>query len=105
MSGIWLGARYVRRYVFGLGGGSLLVSLGLLGLLFFKGFVMCNSCEKELNGRNGNGYQPCGCRPKKPSEQTINPLVIEEGFGLDAKETLLVFIFVGVIGLVALCVS
>ncbi len=26
----------------------------------------CNSCEKGYNGRNGNGYQPCGCRPPEP---------------------------------------
>lgn len=25
----------------------------------------CNSCVKGLNGRYGNGYQPCSC-PKKP---------------------------------------
>lgn len=22
---------------------------------------MCNSCQKGFNGKNGNGYQPCGC--------------------------------------------
>jgi len=48
MSGIWLGARYVRRYVFGLGGGSLLTSLGLLGLLFIKGFIMRLFVENVL---------------------------------------------------------
>jgi len=21
----------------------------------------CSSCENKYNGRNGNGYQPCGC--------------------------------------------
>jgi hypothetical protein len=23
----------------------------------------CESCKKGYNGRNGNGYQPCGCKP------------------------------------------
>jgi hypothetical protein len=66
---------------------------------------MCESCEKGFNGRNGNGYQPCGCKPTKPSEQPVNPMITEEGFGLDAKEVLLMFIFGAVVLLIALCAS
>lgn len=27
----------------------------------------CESCRRGFNGRNGNGYQPCGC-PRKDKE-------------------------------------
>lgn len=27
--------------------------------------LKCNSCMRGYNGRNGNGYQPCGCKAQK----------------------------------------
>lgn len=29
--------------------------------------MKCNSCTKGYNGRNGNGYQPCGCGKTTPT--------------------------------------
>lgn len=25
--------------------------------------MKCSSCKNGFNGRNGNGYQPCSCKP------------------------------------------
>ena len=30
----------------------------------------CESCRKGYNGRNGNGYMPCGCKPKSKIDNT-----------------------------------
>ena len=30
----------------------------------------CESCSKGYNGRNGNGYMPCGCKPKSKIDNT-----------------------------------
>lgn len=34
--------------------------------------MKCNSCTDGLNGKNGNGYQPCGCKQIKESAQAIH---------------------------------
>ena len=26
------------------------------------GSLKCNSCKNGYDGKNGNGYQPCGCK-------------------------------------------
>ena len=54
---------------------------------------MCESCKKGFNGRNGNGYQPCGCKPPKPSEQPVNPIIHEEGFGCNKAVGWVLFIY------------
>jgi len=33
----------------------------ILNFLFWDD--RCESCKKGYNGRYGNGYQPCGCKP------------------------------------------
>lgn len=38
----------------------------------------CNSCTIGYDGRNGNGYQPCNCRPKPPPGPPLR--IIYEGF-------------------------
>jgi hypothetical protein len=30
----------------------------------------CESCRKGYNGRNGNGYMPCGCKPRFKVDNT-----------------------------------
>jgi len=56
---------------------NIIQSLALGVFMFMVGFMFCkygydrrwhkedsekcNSCENGFNGKNGNGYQPCGC--------------------------------------------
>ncbi len=56
---------------------------------------MCESCEKGFDGTKGNGYQPCGCRPTKPTI-VQNPGTDMES-GLSAKEFLLLLLCVLVV--------
>ncbi|MDQ8995198.1 hypothetical protein RFH54_04445 [Acinetobacter soli] len=43
----------------------------------------CESCRKGFNGRDGNGYMPCGCKPKSKIDNTdLNDLLNE---GIEAK--------------------
>ena len=38
--------------------------------------IKCESCRKGYNGRNGNGYMPCGCdKEAKPEYVPPPPLV------------------------------
>lgn len=41
----------------------------------------CNSCKNGFDGKNGNGYQPCGCRPAtvedSPSNERVNIFEID----------------------------
>lgn len=33
----------------------------------------CESCRKGYNGTNGNGYMPCGCKPKSNGKPPKKP--------------------------------
>ena len=33
----------------------------------------CESCRKGYNGTNGNGYMPCGCKPKSNGKPPKEP--------------------------------
>ena len=43
----------------------------------------CGSCRKGYNGRNGNGYMPCSCKPRSKIDNTdLNNLLQQ---AIDAK--------------------
>ena len=51
----------------------------------------CESCRKGYNGTNGNGYMPCGCKPKSngkpPKKPKFNYPEFPEGWdGFSLKE-------------------
>lgn len=60
---------------------------------------MCNSCKNGFNGKNGNGYQPYACKPRKPSDMPISKK--HSNCDLNIYKTLLFLIVVGLL----LCVS
>lgn len=41
----------------------------------------CSSCKKGFNGKNGNGYQPCGRKRTPPSPPVPPPMrkVVDDG--------------------------
>ena len=43
----------------------------------------CESCRKGYNGRNGNGYMPCGCKSKNNLSDTDLLRQVQEA--LEAK--------------------
>ena len=38
----------------------------------------CESCRKGYNGRNGNGYMPCGCDKGARRKEVQPPALINE---------------------------
>ena len=41
----------------------------------------CESCRKGYNGRNGNGYMPCGCKPKSKIDNTDLNNLLQKAIG------------------------
>ena len=39
----------------------------------------CHSCENGFNGRNGNGYMPCGCNKEAKPEFVAPPPLVPIG--------------------------
>ena len=40
---------------------------------------MCESCRKGCNGKNGNGYIPCGCNKEAKPEYVPPPPLVQIG--------------------------
>lgn len=51
-------------------------------------YPKCNSCTKGYNGSNGNGYQPCSCRPKPPPPPPPRTIYYGWLFSGETKESI-----------------